>query len=101
MDNIRYKYEVTPSNETLVTSGDLKEIMTYITRQAQIIYPRLRDRSPEAAEFFRMGLAAVFADPRSPVWHGTGRIDNGIDLLVIKEKHAGGVTHESHLQKAG
>lgn len=101
MDNIRYKYEVTPSGETLVGSGELMEIMVHISRQAQIIYARLKDRSPEAAEDFHMGLAAMFADPRSPVWHGTGRINSGIDCLIVKEKHAGGVTHESHLQKAG
>lgn len=91
MDKTRYIYEATDGREMLMGNCDLLETVAYISRQAQIVHSRMKDRDQEAARMFREMLTAVFSDPNSPAWD---RVEDeggrGIDFFHVKRKTGGG-----------
>lgn len=91
MEKFEYKYEAGEQGVILAGSGDLMDMVTHITRQAQIINTRLRSRNAEAAASFRAALGALFMDPSSPVWEdGPGGAAGDRLLQRHTRKIAGG-----------
>lgn len=94
VEKFEYKYEAGEQGVILAGSGDLMDMVdmvTHITRQAQIINTRLRSRNAEAAASFRAALGALFMDPSSPVWEDGPEVRQGIDFFsVTREKSRGG-----------
>ena len=90
MEKFEYKYEAGEQGVILAGSGDLMDMVTHITRQAQIINTRLRSRNAEAAASFRAALGVLFMDPSSPAWEDGPEVQ-GIDFFsVTREKSRGG-----------
>ena len=91
MEKFEYKYEAGEQGVILAGSGDLMDMVTHITRQAQIINTRLRSRNAEAAASFRAALGVLFMDPSSPAWEDGPEVRQGIDFFsVTREKSRGG-----------
>lgn len=91
VEKFEYKYEAGEQGVILAGSGDLMDMVTHITRQAQSINTRLRSRNAEAAASFRAALGALFMDPSSPVWEDGPEVRQGIDFFsVTREKSRGG-----------
>ena len=84
--NFKYKYESGNAGETMVGTGDLHEIASYIARQVQIVYSRMKSRDAEAAEMFRAAMIVMIARPDSPVWNEDVKIGTGIDCFTIKRE---------------
>ena len=89
MEQIQYRYEKTQDGETMTGSGNLLDVVICITRQAQLIHERLKDRDPAAADMFRAALACSFADKDSPVWRGGTAVRDGIDLFIMRKGREG------------
>ena len=96
MEKFEYKYEAGEQGVILAGSGDLMDMVTHITRQAQIINTRLRSRNAEAAASFRAALGALFMDPSSPVWEDGPEVRQGIE----KSRQAC-MNHSQVVQPAG
>ena len=89
MEQIQYSYEKTRDGETMTSSGNLLDVVVCITRQAQIIHERLKDRDLAAAAMFRAALVSSFADKDSPVWRDGTAVRDGIDLFIMRKEREG------------
>ena len=90
MEKIKYKYEVRGGGDVLMGSGNLLEMAACISRQAQIIYGRMKDQDPKSARAFQAAIIALLTDPTSPTWTDRAEAKEGVGLFYMENKNRGG-----------
>ena len=82
-----YIYIARGTSETMMGNMDLVSAVVHISRQMQILYSKLKEADPVAAEEFRNAMTTLVNNEDSPVWESDVHAGpGGVDAFEVNKE---------------